>query len=190
MIDTLKTCKATTLLMVVWVVLFAFSNPFALVPRFAGNGFDIIGLEYYRMFTGPLLHFNIIHLIANVIGLYFVGFFVERSIGSLRFLLFGLVAATLSEVLCAFIMPTSDTRIGGSTWVFAFIGLIVALQLFSPDFPRFRLGTWYGNWILGYAILGNVPFMSFMGVGTVVTHLCALVAGAVLGGVGIWMKLL
>lgn len=187
---TVKACKGTFLLIALWTVLFFCSAPFSLPFYMSGRGIHVINQEYYRLLTGPLLHYNLLHLMANVAALYWVGWFLERHMGSIRFLLFGLTASTVSQFIYACLDSETKNHIGGSVWIFAFLGLLVALQFLKPQFPRFHLGTWYGNYILGYAILGNIPIFSFMSFGTIVTHLCAFTVGLVLGLLGIFCKLL
>lgn len=70
---------------------------------------------------------------------------------------------------------------GGSVFTFSFIGLILVMQLLSRDFPGFKLRTWYGNWILIYAIAANILMFSFMNATTWVIHSIALGVGALLG---------
>lgn len=182
--------KATFLLIAIWVVLFPLSKRFDLLHSLAARGINNIGHDYYRFFTGPLLHFNLVHLLINTVAIYWVGYFAEQSIGSVRFFTFGLIASALAECVYSYICNNSENNIGGSVWVFSFIGLIIVLQLLKPAFPRFHLGAKYGNWILAYGILGNIPVLSFMSFGTVITHLCALVIGSILGVLGIYLKVL
>lgn len=196
MLKRIQGCRATWALMAVWAVLFVLDRRFGLMPYLAGQGIGMIGHAYYRFFTGPLLHFNLGHLLANLIGIYWVGCFAERSLGSVRFFAFGAVAGTLAEGLFACLVPAAGASAGGSIWVFSYLGLIIALQLFKPAFPRFQARTQYGEWILGYSLLGNLPFLSlipvfsFVSIETVVTHLCALAVGFALGALGIVLKAL
>ena len=191
MFELSKTYKATFILIAIWIILFLINKRVNLLYYLAGIGVDNIGNEYYRFFTGPLLHFNLIHLLANISGIFWVGYFLEQSIGSVKFLIFGLVASTLTEIIYCFIYRTSENNIGGSIYVFALIGLIIVLQILKPaGYQRFHLGTWYGNWILSYAVLGNVPVLPFMTSGTIVTHLLALLTGGVLGALGVVLRII
>ena len=62
----------------------------------------------------------------------------------------------------SFVSPYGTRIIGGSPVVFALIGFILISQLMRKSLPRFQLGTWYGNWIVGYAVLGNFSFFPEM----------------------------
>lgn len=187
--------QASAILIAIWTILFLLNQSFDLLPLLAGQGLESIGRQYYRFLTGPLLHFNLIHLLININALYWVGYFAEERIGSIHYFAVGLIGSTLVEIIYSCIYKSSANNIGGSVWVFIYIGLVFVFQLLKPDFPKIHLGTWYGNWILGYSILGNIPLLSFipqlsfMSYGTTVTHLCALAVGAILGLIGIYLKL-
>lgn len=190
MFGMIRSHKGTFTLITTWIIIFFISTRIDLLYYLAGTGIDNIGHEYYRFITGPLLHFGWVHLLLNISGMFWVGYFIEQNIGSVKLVVFGLVASTFTEIIYACIYRTSENNIGGSVYVFAFIGLIIVLQILKPNFPKFRLGTWYGNWILSYGILGNVPFIPFMTSGTIITHLLALVIGGVLGVLAILLKII
>ena len=57
------------------------------------------------------------------------------------------------------------------------IGFGLALQFLTPDFPKITFGTWSGNWLIIYLILGNIPVLSFMNVTTIIFHTIAFVLG-------------
>ena len=79
----------------------------------------------------------------------------------------------------------NSVSVGGSPIIFALIGLIIALQVMKTDYSRFRLGTWYGNWTLAYAVLANLSFFSDNFISTLTVHSVALVLGIAMGCVGI-----
>lgn len=70
--------------------------------------------------------------------------------------------------------------VGGSPMTFALIGFLIVLQMKRRDLPRFQLGTWYGNYIVGYATLGNLPFFSKDG-STLFVHTIGLLIGILSG---------
>lgn len=188
MLHTIKNHKATFLLITIWTILYLLGKRLDLLSPLAGQGIDVMGREYYRLVTGSLLHSYFIHLLVNIIALYWTGYFTEQHVGSIRFFFFGLMASTMAQVIFSCIYHNADGNTGGSPWVFSYIGLIFVLQLLRSDFPRFHLGTRYGNWIFGYCILGNLPFLFFVSWGTVVIHLCAFIMGGILGVLGICLK--
>lgn len=88
-----------------------------------------------------MIHDNFIHLLANCLALYWVGYYLEKNIGSGKFLIFGILACILSEVIFLSIYSEADNSIGGSVFTFPFIGLILILQFLKPEIQRFRLST-------------------------------------------------
>ena len=182
--------KGTFICIAIWSCVFILKEPLNLLDLLSSKGVSNLGVAYYRLFTGALLHVNIIHLLANVVTMFWVGYFLERSLGSIKMILFILCATFIANLIFSFIYKAATSVIGGSVCVFTCIGLIIALQLFKPDFPRFHLGTWYGNWILVYSIVGNFPVMSFMDYTTVTIHIIALVTGILLGSGSILLNLL
>lgn len=183
-----KNYKATLAIIAIWLVLYILDRRLGLRPALEGRGLDLVQGEFYRYATGPLLHFNLPHLLINAVTMFWVGYYMEASVGSVRLFLFGLAAGTLAELAYVCIFRSSQQNIGGSVWIFAYIGLIIACRLWRPGFPRFRMGTWYGNWIAAYAVLGNIPVMSFMDGGTVVIHLLSLLIGGALAAAALLLR--
>ena len=184
MIKGFNNYKATFGFIITFVVLYIIDTQINLSQYLSAKGIDIIGHEYYRFATGPLLHFNLIHILANVAALFWVGYFLEVSLGSVNFVLFGVLASTIAEIINSFIYRSSQNNIGASVYVFAFFGLIVVTQRLKSGFPKFHLRTWYGNWLFFYAVIGNIPVFSFTGDGTLVLHLISFITGAAIGVLG------
>lgn len=74
-----------------------------------------------------------------------------------------------------------NNSFGGSTLIFAFIGLIMVLQVLKPEFPRFKINEAYGNFILIYGIVSNIPILSFISGTTIISHSISLGVGTLLG---------
>ena len=79
-----------------------------------------------------MIHNNFVHLLANCVALYCIGYYLEKNIGSVKFLVFGIIIFVLSELIFLLIYSKADNSIGGSAITFAFIGLIVVLQFLKP----------------------------------------------------------
>ena len=156
----------------------------------AGRGAAKIGNQYYRFFTGWLLHKHIVHLLANVSALFWIGLVYENHMGSVRYLLVGLICTALCAVVYSFIYRNASECIGGSSFTFALLGFGSTMQFLVPGFPKLALGTWSGNWLLIYAIAGNNPFrisiLPFVDAATIVTHLIAFAFG-ILTALGCWL---
>ena len=160
---------------VVWILVLTNKN---IIQVFCGKGISNIGKEYYRLFSAGLTHKSIIHLIANVCAMFWIGYLYEDYIGSIKFLLIGLFCNIAAQALFMFVYRDVTESIGGSGYNFALCGFGLTMQLFEPDFPKITLGTWSGNWIVVSLIGGNIPGLSFMNITTVLFHMFAFVLGA------------
>ena len=169
-----------------WGCIFWLDIAFGLKELFCCKGLNIIGTEYYRFFTGLLLHVNLFHIWANMITMFFVCNFLNGKIKDTVLFAFSLIAGTLANFLFSMVSP-QGYMIGGSPAIFALIGLIVVLQWKRKDLPRFKLGTWYGNWIVGYALFSNIPFFS-KDFSTLIIHVIGFVVGLVFGMLVVLMK--
>lgn len=177
------------LFIVLWVIAYLLCQKFNLLDRFANEGMNRIGTCYYRFGTALLLHSNFLHLLVNVLGMYFVGRYLEPQICSWKLLSFSVLIGIATNALFSAIYRNS-VSVGGSPIVFSLIGLIVALQITHTDAFEFKLGTWYGNCILCYALLSNIPLFSTSFTSTLLIHALPTVIGIVLGYVFITLKLL
>ena len=179
--DKITSAKSTLFIIIVWVILFLINQKINIIPILCGKGINIITGEYYRFITGAMLHNNFIHLLANCLALYWIGYYLEKSIGSGKFLAFGTIGCILSEVIFLSIYNKADNSIGGSIFIFVFIGVILTFQFLKPEFKRFKLRTWYGNWILIYGIISNSPILPFINITTIVIHAISFSVGILVG---------
>lgn len=173
--------KITISIIIIWTILFLINKNINIIQLLGGRGLNKIDGQYYRLLTGILLHNNLIHLIGNCFALYYVGYYLENSIKSGWFLIFGVVACIVSETIYFSIYRNSNNSFGGSTLIFAFIGLILVLQALKPEFPRFKVNETYGNFILIYGIISNIPVLSFISGTTIISHSISLGVGTLLG---------
>ena len=148
----------------------------------AGKGAAQIGSQYYRLFTGWLLHKHVVHLLANVSALFWIGLVYENGTGSVRYLLIGLICVVLCAIVLSFIYRNASECIGGSSFTYALLGFGLTMQFIAPGFPKLALGTWSGNWLMIYAIASNNPIriskLPFVDAATIVTHIIAFAFGA------------
>ncbi len=164
----------------IWILTYMADYWFSLMLILLGKGFSVIGQEYYRLLTSFLLHGNARHLALNAVAMFWIGRYLEKNMGSKRFLLFGMLTLPISQILFYALIPNIDNVFGGLILTFAYIGIIVALRFIWPDFPRLKLGTWCGNWIIIYAIVGNLPLFSFMNLSTVALHGVSFAVGLIM----------
>jgi membrane associated rhomboid family serine protease len=100
----------------------------------------IQGKMYWQFFTYMFVHSGLTHLIFNMLGLFFFGHSVERSLGSREFLLLYLLSGTV----CGFISFLIYLA-GGAYTVFLLgaSGAIYAILLaYAVLFPRSQIFIW------------------------------------------------
>ena len=93
--------------------------------------------EYYRLFTSMFLHFGIQHLINNMLLLLFLGDYLERAVGKIRYLVIylggGLVGNLYSYLHELFLMKTGEApavSAGASGAIFSAVGAMLVLLAF------------------------------------------------------------
>lgn len=93
--------------------------------------------EYYRLFTSMFLHFGIQHLTNNMLLLLFLGDYLERAVGKLRYLVIylggGIIGNLCSYLHELFLIKTGKApavSAGASGAIFAAVGAILVLLAF------------------------------------------------------------
>lgn len=100
--------------------------------------------EYYRLFTSMFLHFNLEHLMNNMLSLAFLGAIIERSIGSIRFCLIYLGSGLGGSFLSTLYYMKQNTdafyySAGASGAVYGILGALLVLVLIkNVDFHRLK----------------------------------------------------
>jgi rhomboid protease GluP len=80
-------------------------DPFSIYRLGAIFKFQNQQVEWWRLFTSMFMHFGFAHLFLNLFGLFMVGPFVERSVGSFRFLVIYLLSGLGSMFLATLLSP-------------------------------------------------------------------------------------
>ncbi len=92
--------------------------------------------EWYRFFTGPLLHANFLHLLFNGIALFFCGIVLEKIVGRRWYFAF-FALGTLGGSLMSFIAnPPDTTSVGASGAIMALFAALFATSFHLPHGPR------------------------------------------------------
>ena len=112
----------------------------------------LIYKQYYRLITSGFLHVNWMHLIFNMLALYFFSGAVESFFGPLQFLLIYFVSMIGGDLLSLFIhrYDSSYSSVGASGAVCGIIFAAIAV------FPGMRMGFFFipiaiPAWIFGLA---------------------------------------
>jgi membrane associated rhomboid family serine protease len=132
--------------------------------------------EWWRLLTSTFLHGGLMHLIANMYGLLFVGIFLEPLLGRTKYLTVYLLTGILAS--CASLWWYDATvSVGASGAIFGLYGLFLALLLtkkFPPDFSKaFLTSTLI---FIGYNLL-----MGLTGGIDNAAHIGGLLSGFVVG---------
>lgn len=134
--------------------------------------------EYYRLFTCMFLHFGFQHLLNNMLLLFFLGDYVERFIGKVRYLILYLAGgflASLFSYLQDLQQGQNTVSAGASGAVFAVLGGLIVLillhrgRLEDLTLPRVLIMALLSLWV-GFQSVGVDGF----------AHLGGFLAGAAL----------
>jgi rhomboid protease GluP len=140
--------------------------------------------EWWRLLTGTCLHASWFHLLANMLGLYILGGFVEPMLGTRRFVLGYLLAGIGSMALVAVLTQRGLTNeqfvVGASGAVMGVLGMMGAVFLQGWRDRREKLAAQRLRSVVMIALLQTVfdaitPQVSMTG------HLSGLLLGFGLG---------
>lgn len=141
-----------------------------IISYIAFNPSDFIsGHNVWTIFTSLFMHGSVTHLFVNMFSLLFLGSFVERLIGSKRYLgiyLISGIIANLSYVLFAYLFGGMNIpAVGASGAIFGVAGMLVILTPRMPVYILFipiAMPMWFGvifmltlMWLLTITI--NLP---------------------------------
>lgn len=141
----------------------------------SGKSFNLMQQnEWYRILTGAFFHKNILHLLANVFGIYYVGLILEDKIGRLVFLLIYLIGNIGTYIIYSILISYTDGN-GASPGIYALIICIIILHFKDPTFLNLNFKSYPVQFTTGYFIIGN-----FFNLGAFTVHLIGAVIGALL----------
>lgn len=126
---------------------------------------------YWRLLTSAFLHAGFLHIIFNVYALYLFGPFVERALGTWRYLAAYVTSAVVASVFVYWLSAPGSWTVGASGAVFGLFGMALVLLLKAKEDVRGLLVLLGINAVI--SVLG--ARISWEG------HLGGFVAGCVLG---------
>lgn len=144
----------------------------------------VLAGEWWRLLSATFLHLGVIHLTMNMLGLAFVGTFVESRIGSWSFLWIYLFSGVGSMAIVAGLSIEAGTgtigALGASGAIMGVLGVMGAIFLQGWRKHRERVA---GRWLRTFGVIVTLqtifdalnPQVSMMG------HLSGLVLGFVTG---------
>lgn len=137
------------------------------------------GGEYYRIFTSMFLHFGLQHLFYNMLVLIFLGDYLERAVGKIRFLVIYLAGGIAGNLLSiAYELYTQDFAVsaGASGAIFAVTGALIYMVLRKKE----RVPGLSGRRLILMAVLTILQGMTAIGIDNE-AHMGGLAAGFLLG---------
>jgi membrane associated rhomboid family serine protease len=135
----------------------------ALVGVFVADG------DWYRLISAMFLHASLMHLLFNMLALWWLGSIVEQAVGTWRFLLIYFVSGLAGSAGALLLSDPLVVTVGASGAIFGILGALLVLEwrrTGSIAGPALTLI------VLNLAITFTIPNISIGG------HLGGLVAGA------------
>ena len=137
------------------------SNPF---PFYTGTH------EYWRLLTAGFLHDGLLHILFNMVFLYFMGTMLEPAIGRLNFAVVYFVSLLAGSFGALLFQPDSPT-IGASGACFGVLGALIVVAYYRG------ISIWQSG--LGLTLVINIVFsLSIAGI-SIGGHLGGVVGGAI-----------
>jgi membrane associated rhomboid family serine protease len=139
------------------------SNPY---PFYTGTH------EYWRLITAGYLHDGLLHILFNMVFLYFMGSMLEPAIGKLNFAVVYFVSLLAGSFGALLFQPDSPT-IGASGACFGVLGALMVVAYYRG------ISIWQSG--LGLTLVINIVFsLSIAGI-SIGGHLGGVVGGAICG---------
>lgn len=158
---------------VLWIVL---SGGGKIIDYFGASYKMVVeDVQLYRLVTYGYTQPAIWHFAANVFALWYVGMYLEKKIGSYKFVLvfhLGLIAAGISMI----ILFKSSFNYGASPAIFACIGMLIIWMIRRRElWNEYKVQRGF-CFIFWYFIVSN-----FLSIETAIIHLLGFCSGLILG---------
>ena len=139
---------------------------------------------WWRLITANFLHFGWIHLLSNMLGLYFIGTIVEFSLGVSRYLIAyfasGILAMFLFSFLALQVGYSQQILVGASAAIMGMIGVIAAIYFQILHKEKTRIAARRLRWV--FLIVGLQFSLDFLNPRvSLLSHLLGFVVGFFVG---------
>ncbi|HEY5653643.1 MAG TPA: rhomboid family intramembrane serine protease, partial [Pontiella sp.] len=128
---------AVKFLLILNVSVFLLESLFPLSGLFALPAHWWLSFSFGQLFTYMFVHAGFNHLLVNMLGLFFLGSSVERTIGSFRFFILYYASGILGGLGWSLLSPEGTYCIGASGAVMGILGAFGAL------YPSAKLLLWF-----------------------------------------------
>jgi len=130
----------------------------------------VLSGDYWQLFTSMFVHFGFLHIIFNMVALYYFGRLNESAFSVPEFLAIYLVSGLLGSVMTLVLLPPDTLSGGASGAIFGLVGSYVAIARRAQNMGAALL----------YAVIIFVESSFLPGV-NIFAHLFGLIGGIVLG---------
>ena len=178
---------AIVIMCIVFIVNLILSRDYNLLWILLSGGGDIVdslGVSYttvcenfqlYRLFTYGYTQTAIWHLLANVLGLWYIGLYLEKYMGKLRFIFLYHGGLVIAGVAILGFYPDRFSC-GASPAIFAYLGMLFNWLMRKRDLWKEYKAQKGFSFFLYYFVLSN-----FLGIHTLLFHLFGFCTGFLLG---------
>lgn len=133
-------------------------------------------VQWWRLLTSTFLHGGLMHILANMYGLLFVGIFLEPLLGRTKYAIVYLATGILASIASLW-WYDATVSVGASGAIFGLYGFFLAcllLKVFPPDFGKAFLAS-------TLVFVGFNLLMGFTGGIDNAAHIGGLLSGFILG---------
>ena len=108
----------------------AFTDRFTLFGRawLSGNIQGVAEGQWYRMLTSMFLHGSAMHIIFNMLSLWWVGGPLEAALGRARFIALYFISGLAGSALCYLLADAAQPSLGASGAIFGLFGATAVLM--------------------------------------------------------------
>ncbi len=132
--------------------------------------------QWWRLITSIFIHVGLIHLVFNMLALFYIGSFLELSIGSKKFMIIYLLTGLIAGIT-SLIFHDFTISVGASGAVFGLYGLTLSLMVLKYLDKKLTPMIWVS--VTLFVALNLI--MSFSGGVNLAAHLGGLLAGFIIG---------
>ncbi|MFT8991959.1 rhomboid family intramembrane serine protease [Leuconostoc mesenteroides] len=110
--------------------------------------------EYWRLLTPVFLHAGFLHIVTNMITLWFIGPLVERAFGSAKFFGLYFFGGIIGNIF-SYLLAPSSVSVGASTALFAMFGGLILYAIRFKEDPQVKsMGTVLGLFVILNLVTG------------------------------------
>jgi rhomboid protease GluP len=132
--------------------------------------------QWWRLLTSVFVHAGLIHLAYNMFALFFIGPFLESSIGSKKFIIIYLLTGVIASIT-SLIFHDSTISVGASGAIFGMYGLTASLMLLKYLDKNLTAMLWVSVAIF----IGLNLIVGLSGGIDMAAHLGGLISGFIIG---------